>query len=121
MLKIITTHIGADFDSLASMVAAAKLYPGAKACFSGAAGRNVREFLKRMPGRWEILTPSQIDINKITMLIVDARFPPHRFLCWHPRPSWTGGPRYDHHAAVQEEIEASFSLIEPVGPQPPSS
>ena len=116
-MKIITTHIGADFDSLASMVAAAKLYPGAKACFSGAAGRNVREFLKRMPGRWEILTPSQIDINKITMLIVvDARSPARiaSFAGILGRPGLEVHV-YDHHAAVQEEIEASFSLIEPVG------
>jgi len=34
-LKVITTHIGADFDSLASMVAATKLYPGAVACKKG--------------------------------------------------------------------------------------
>ncbi len=116
-MKVITTHIGADFDSLASMVAAAKLYPGARACFSGSAGRNVREFLKRTPGRWEILTPSQVDMNKITMLIVvDARSPARiaSFAGILGRPGLEVHV-YDHHAAVQEEIEASFSLIEPVG------
>ena len=116
-MKVITTHIGADFDSLASMVAAAKLYPGARACFSGSAGRNVREFLKRTPGRWEILTPSQIDMEEITMLIVvDARSPARiaSFAGILGRPGLEVHV-YDHHAAVQEEIEASFSLIEPVG------
>ncbi|MFA5621907.1 MAG: CBS domain-containing protein, partial [Thermovirgaceae bacterium] len=117
MLKIITTHIGADFDSLASMVAAKKLYPGARACFSGSAGRNVREFLKRTPGRWEILTSSQVEMDKITMLIVvDARSPARiaSFAGILDRPGLEVHV-YDHHAAVQEEIEASFSLIEPVG------
>ena len=116
-MKIITTHIGADFDSLASMVAAKKLYPGARACFSGSAGRNVREFLKRTPGRWEILTPSQVEMDKITMLIVvDARSPARiaSFAGILDRPGLEVHV-YDHHAAVQEEIEASFSLIEPVG------
>jgi len=116
-LKIITTHIGADFDSLASMVAAKKLYPGARACFSGSAGRNVREFLKRTPGRWEILTPSQVEMDKITMLIVvDARSPARiaSFAAILGRPGLAVHV-YDHHAAVQEEIGASFSLIEPVG------
>ncbi len=116
-MKIITTHIGADFDSLASMVAASKLYPGARACFSGSAGRNVREFLKRTPGRWEILTPSQVDMDKISMLIVvDARSPARiaSFAGILGRPGLEVHV-YDHHAAVQDDIVASYSLIEPVG------
>ncbi|HRV70771.1 MAG TPA: CBS domain-containing protein [Thermovirgaceae bacterium] len=116
-MKIITTHIGADFDSLASMVAASKLYPGARPCFSGSAGRNVREFLKRNPGRWNILTPSQVEMDKIsTLIVVDARSPARI-------ASFAGILErqdlevhiYDHHAAVQDDITADFSLIEPVG------
>jgi len=116
-MKIITTHIGADFDSLASMVAASKLYPGARLCFSGAAGRNVREFLKRNPGRWEILTPSQVDLEKITtLIIVDARSPSRiaSFGAILGRPGLEVHV-YDHHAAVQDDISADYSVIEPVG------
>lgn len=116
-MKIITTHIGADFDSLASMIAASKLYPGARPCFSGSAGRNVREFLKRNPGRWEILTPSQVDMEMITTLVVvDARSPARiaAFAGILGRPGLEVHV-YDHHAAVKEEILADFSQIEPVG------
>ncbi len=116
-MKIITTHIGADFDSLASMVAASKLYPGARPCFSGSAGRNVREFLKRNPGRWEILTPSQVDLEKITTLIVvDARSPSRiaSFSTILGRPGLEVHV-YDHHTAVQDDIAADISVIEPVG------
>ena len=38
-MDIITTHIGADFDSLAAMVAAKKLYPDAVLVFPGFAGK----------------------------------------------------------------------------------
>jgi len=116
-LKIITTHIGADFDSLAAMVAASMLYPGAMPCFSGSAGRNVREFMKRSPGRWEILTPSQVDMDLITMLIVvDARSPARiaSFAEILGRPGLVVHV-FDHHAAVKDEIRADYSQIETVG------
>ncbi|MDO9509389.1 MAG: CBS domain-containing protein [Thermovirgaceae bacterium] len=116
-MKIITTHIGADFDSLAGMVAASKLYPGARPCFSGSAGRNVREFLKRNQGRWEVLTPSQIDMDLITTLIVvDARSPARiaSFADILGRPGLEVHV-YDHHSAVQDDINADFSVIETVG------
>ncbi len=35
-MELITTHINADFDALASMIAASKLYPDAVMVFSGA-------------------------------------------------------------------------------------
>ena len=51
-MKVITSHIGSDFDSLSSMVAASRLYEDAVLCFAGSATRNVREFLKRFGLRW---------------------------------------------------------------------
>ena len=33
--EVITTHINADFDALASMIAASKIYPGATLVFPG--------------------------------------------------------------------------------------
>jgi tRNA nucleotidyltransferase (CCA-adding enzyme) len=116
-LKVITTHIGADFDSIASMIAAAKLYKGAVPCFSGAAGRNVRDFLKRQAGRWEILTPRQINLDEITTLVVvDARSPSRiaDFAAILGRQGLTVHV-YDHHPPVQRDISADFSVIEPVG------
>ncbi len=116
-MKIITTHIGADFDSLASMIAASRLYPGATPCFSGSAGRNVRDFLKRYPGRWEIKTPRQIVMDDISLLVVvDARSPSRI----GPFAAVLDNPGvevhvYDHHPEVQEDIKATVRVIEPVG------
>lgn len=44
---LITSHTNADFDSLACMVAARHLYPGATLCFSGAAEVQVRRYAER--------------------------------------------------------------------------
>ncbi len=44
-MDLITTHVNADFDGLASMVAARKLYPDAVLVFPGGAQESVRNFL----------------------------------------------------------------------------
>jgi len=46
-VKIITTHLHADFDCVASMVAAKKLYPEAELVFPGSQEKNVRDFLSQ--------------------------------------------------------------------------
>jgi tRNA nucleotidyltransferase (CCA-adding enzyme) len=43
-LTVITTHINADFDALASMLAAQKLYPEARVVFPGSQEKNLRNF-----------------------------------------------------------------------------
>lgn len=44
-MEVITSHIQADFDAFASMVAAKKLHPGAALVFPGAQEKNLREYL----------------------------------------------------------------------------
>ena len=48
-MDIIITHINADFDAIASAVAAQKLYPQARIFFPGSRERNVREFTALYP------------------------------------------------------------------------
>ncbi|MGC8660821.1 MAG: hypothetical protein ACP5U1_17310, partial [Desulfomonilaceae bacterium] len=43
-MEIITTHVNADFDAFASMVAAKKLYPDAFVVFPGSREKNLRDF-----------------------------------------------------------------------------
>ena len=43
-VTVITTHINADFDAMASMLAAQKLYPEALVVFPGSQERNLRNF-----------------------------------------------------------------------------
>jgi len=71
-MEIITTHLEADFDGLASMVAAHKLYPEAHLVLPAGAQSRERAFLAEHPLP---LTPiSSLDFQKITRLIlVDAQ------------------------------------------------
>ncbi|HHV52281.1 MAG TPA: CBS domain-containing protein [Synergistaceae bacterium] len=116
-MNLITTHIGADFDSLASMVAASKIYGGSQLAFSGSAARNVREFLRKFGGRWNVLTPSKVDASSVRLLVVVDASSPSRI---GPFASLVGAPGvvvhvYDHHPPDQVEINASLAVIEPVG------
>ena len=45
-MQVITTHFNADFDCLASMLAAKKLSPEARLVFPGSQEKNVRDFFK---------------------------------------------------------------------------
>ena len=116
-MKVITSHMGNDFDSLASMVAAQKLYPDAKLCLSGSAGRTVREFLKKNASHWTVLPPRKVKFDEITMLIVvDARSRSRI----GPFASLLGKKSiavhvYDHHPPSNDDIDGEFLAIEPVG------
>lgn len=73
-MEVITTHINADFDSLASMVAAQKLYPEAKLVFPGSQEESLRQFLAVSGYRIVHYRPKQLDLNLVKRLIlVDTR------------------------------------------------
>jgi len=74
-MQLITTHLNADFDGLASMVAARKLYPGAILAFPGSQERNVREFISQsLFYQYDFLKTKQVDLQSIdTLIVVDTR------------------------------------------------
>ncbi|NOX24671.1 MAG: CBS domain-containing protein [Deltaproteobacteria bacterium] len=68
-MELITTHLHADFDALAAMIAAHKLYPEAVLAFPGSQEKNVRDFLSQ--GRqYDFWRLKNIPIDQITRLIV---------------------------------------------------
>ncbi|MFC1798925.1 bifunctional oligoribonuclease/PAP phosphatase NrnA, partial [Thermodesulfobacteriota bacterium] len=76
-LTIITTHINADFDALASMLAAQKLYPDALVVFPGSQEKNLRNFfINSMAYLFNMADIKGIDLPAITKLVlVDTRQP----------------------------------------------
>ncbi|MDH4194250.1 MAG: CBS domain-containing protein, partial [Nitrospirota bacterium] len=71
-MEIITTHLEADFDGIASMVAAKKLYPEAYLVLPAGAQSRERAFLAEHP--LPLTALSSLDLTKITRLIlVDAQ------------------------------------------------
>jgi tRNA nucleotidyltransferase (CCA-adding enzyme) len=117
-VDVITCHIEADFDALASMVAAWHLYPEARLVFPGAQERAIRAFtaeghLPDLP----FVSVRALDVGAIRRLIlVDTR-----------RADRVGalGPVaarpdvelhvYDHHPPVDDDLRGKVDVSRPVG------
>ncbi|MBI5639077.1 MAG: CBS domain-containing protein [Nitrospirae bacterium] len=115
-MEIITSHINADFDSLASMIAAKKLYPGADIVFSGSQERKLRDFI-------EVFQPAEfkrikdIDPAKITRLIIVDTKQPGRL---GPLAELLSNKDmkihiYDHHPFEKDDIRGETETVEEVG------
>lgn len=74
-LTVVTTHVNADFDALASMLAAQKLYPGALVIFPGSQEKNLRNFfIQSMVYLFNLAEIRDIDLEDVRRLIlVDTR------------------------------------------------
>ena len=76
-LTIITTHMNADFDAMASMLAAQKLYPEALVVFPGSQEKNLRNFfINSMVYLFNMADIGDIDFSEVKRLVlVDTRQP----------------------------------------------
>jgi tRNA nucleotidyltransferase (CCA-adding enzyme) len=116
-MDVITTHINADFDGVASMIAAKKFYPLAKLVFCGSQEKSVREFLASSPFPVEFLKITDIDLQDVTRLIlVDVRNKNRigRFSEIIARKG-LAVHIYDTHPPSPGNIEGQTMVIEPVG------
>ena len=76
-LTIIATHVNADFDALASMLAAQKLYPDGLVVFPGSQEKNLKNFfINSMAYLFNMADIGDIDFKKVKRLVlVDTRNP----------------------------------------------
>jgi len=73
-IDLIVTHIGADFDALASLLAAKRLYPEALIVLPGSPDNDVREYLHRNSHLIELKKEREVDYRKVKrLIIVDTR------------------------------------------------
>ena len=116
--EIITTHINADFDALASMIAARNLYPKAALVFPGSQERSLRDFfLHSTSYLFNFVKMKQIDFRAVKRLIlVDTRQKSRigRFAELVGRQD-VEIHVYDHHADSDEDIHGSFEVIQKIG------
>ncbi len=68
--QVIATHSNTDFDALAAMLAARRLYPEAVVCLAGALNRNVREFCRLHADELHLVEASRLELDRIRRLIV---------------------------------------------------
>ena len=68
--QVIATHGNTDFDALASMLAARRLYPDAVVCLAGSLNRNVREFCRLHAEELGLVDFGRLDLTEVRRLIV---------------------------------------------------
>lgn len=72
-MQIITSHVNTDFDALASMIAAKKLYPDAQLIISDKLESRVQRFLNIYRDVFDFVPSARIDWDQVTeMIIVDV-------------------------------------------------
>ena len=117
-MEVITTHINADFDSLASMLAAKKLYPNAVLVFPGSQERSLRDFfIHSALYAFEVERIKNIDLQEVKRLIlVDTRQISRigKFSEVLSKPG-LDIHIYDHHPPSSEDLHGSVEVISEVG------
>ena len=118
MMEIITSHTNADFDALASMVAAKKLYPDASLVFPGSQEKSMRDFfLESNLYAVEVTRLKHVDVDRVSKLIVvDNRNPARlgKLQAALGRPG-VSVHIYDHHPAAEGDMRGEVEVVEEVG------
>src|SRR5574341_112980 len=116
-MEIITSHTNADFDALASMVAAKKLYPGAKLVFPGSQEKSMRDFfLESAFYAVELDRLRNIDVDLIDrLIIVDNRNPARLGKLSGALKRPISVHIYDHHPPTEGDIRGELEIVQEVG------
>ncbi|MBW1763612.1 MAG: CBS domain-containing protein [Deltaproteobacteria bacterium] len=116
--EIITTHVNADFDALASMIAAGKLYPDAALVFPGSQEKNLRNFfLQSASYLFNFAKLKQVDFDHIKkLIIVDTRQKDRigRFAELLDRDD-IEIHLYDHHPDTKDDIHGVREVVRETG------
>lgn len=115
-MDIITTHLNADFDALASAIAVKRLYPDAVIVMPGAMEKKVKEFVELfLPA--EIKRFKEIQIDQVKRLIIVDTKHPDRIGPLKALISKQGIKIhiYDHHPVTKDDIKGELEIIENVG------
>ncbi|MBW2192390.1 MAG: bifunctional oligoribonuclease/PAP phosphatase NrnA, partial [Deltaproteobacteria bacterium] len=117
-LTVITTHINADFDALASLLAAQKLYPDSLVVFPGSQEKNLRNFfIDSMVYLFNLADIKEIEFDKINRLVlVDTRNPSRigKLAEILEKPD-LDIHIYDHHPDMDNDIQGEYEVIAPTG------
>lgn len=117
-IEVITTHINADFDALASMIAAGKLYPNAVLVFPGSQERNLRNFyIQSIIYLFNVAKVKEINPGDVGRLIlVDtrqaSRIGPLKEILANDNLSVH---IYDHHPDSKDDLKGDVEVLAKVG------
>jgi len=116
-MDIITTHLNADFDALAAMVAAKKLYPQALMVFPGSQERNVRDYIKQASLSLTFPRLKTINLAEVTRLIVVDTRQRGRIGAVAECLANPGivVHLYDHHPSAPDDMTGAVEVVSAVG------
>ena len=117
-MDIITSHTNADFDALASMVAAKKLYPEATLVFPGSQEKSMRDFfLESAFYALEVERLRNVDVDTVSKLIIVDNRSPSRLGKLSDALKRPGVEIhiYDHHPSGEGDIKGDREIVEEVG------
>ncbi|MEE9495860.1 MAG: CBS domain-containing protein [Desulfobacterales bacterium] len=112
-LTIITTHVNADFDALASMLAAQKLYPEALVVFPGSQEKNLKNFfINSMAYLFNMADIGDIDFAEVRRLVLVDTRQPGRIgkLAKLLKRKDIDIHIYDHHPATDKDIKGDIAV-----------
>lgn len=114
-MQVITTHLNADFDAIASCMAAKKLYPDAHIVLPGSMSRRVKLFFDSFKP-FEIKKIKEIATDKVkTLIVVDTRNLQRIGELAQLLQKAVKVHLYDHHPKGDDDIKADFEITEQIG------
>lgn len=115
-MKVILSHVNTDFDALASMIAAKKLYPDAQMVITDKQNVAVKQFLAIYRDSLDMKHDHQIDWEQVDHIILVDVASPKRVGSFLEkiRPDVTYSV-YDHHPPTEDNVEFTEGKIENVG------
>ena len=117
-MEVITTHTNADFDSMASMLAAKKLYPSAVLVFPGSQERSLRDFfIHSTLYAFEVERMKNIDLQEVRRLILVDTRQISRIGKFSEVVSNSDVEIhiYDHHPPSSDDLHGSLEVVSEVG------
>ncbi len=116
--EVITTHVNADFDALASMIAASKLYPEAALVFPGSQEKNLRNFFLHSTSYiFNFTKIKNVDFDQIKRLILVDTRQKSRIGKFAELTEKKGVEIhiYDHHPDSGEDAHGHVEIIRKIG------
>jgi tRNA nucleotidyltransferase (CCA-adding enzyme) len=115
-MEIISTHLGADFDAFASVLALQRLHPGARLFFPGSREESLRRMLESHPVDFEELRQKDVDPAALTRVILcDVRQRERIGILaeWLEANPGVEVWAYDHHPESDSDLPVAGGIVDP--------
>ena len=117
-MTVITTHVNSDFDAIASVLAAQKLYPDSIVVLPGSNEKNLRDFfISSMAYLFNMKNIRDVDFSAVERLVIVDTKQKNRIgpLVELLKNKSLEIHIYDHHPASENDIVADFKVNEVIG------